>query len=225
MGKSVPALPQVIMPTFDVAMYDAAQKHLDRARVSVINTDADYEAEAEELKGCTARGRMYESGYKQTTAPLNEALTSLRAWWNRPWDLQKQELSIRKARMAEYLGKKAAEQRRLQQVADAQAATARARLEARADKADAVGNADKAAALAQQAALTMAPVIRTEPPKIAGQSVREVWQFQIEDAALLPREYLMPDESKIRRYVTAMKADAKVAGVRIWSEKRIASGV
>lgn len=225
MAAPAKSLPQVILPDFNAAMTDAAVVHLDRARLAVINNDADYELQAAEVKGCTARIRLYDSGYEQSTGPLNEALKKVRSWWNGPRDLAKQELDIRKRLMSDYIGKKQAEQRRLQQLADEQACKERLRLERRAFKEDEKGNADKAAALAQQAALTVAAVVRTEPPKIAGQSVREVWCFQIEDAALIPREYLMPDEKKIRGFVNSMKADARVPGVRIWSEKRVASGV
>lgn len=225
MGRPVPALPQVILPAFDIAMKDAAEKHLDAARLLAINNDQDYEAVGLSLKDSTARMRMAEAALDQHTTPINQALKQIRLLWAGPMAAYTGAVKLKKQLMADYLGKKAAEQRRLQQLADEQANAERLRLEARANKADAAGKPEKAAALAYQAANTMAPVIRTEAPKIAGQSVREVWEFQIEDASLIPREYLMPDVVKIRRYVAAMKADAKVAGVRIYSEKRIASGV
>lgn len=218
-------LPTVTLPAFDVALVDTAQKHLDRARLSVIATDGDYEQEATELKGCTARERMYESALKQLTAPILEALAKIRAIWSRPLELVREERELRKRRMAAYVEAKQIEQRRLQRIADEQADKERKRLEAKAFKENERGNAEKAAAIAQQAAMTVAQIVRTDPPKIAGQSVREVWSFHIEDEALIPRQYLEPDMSKIRRYVGAMKADAQIPGVRIWSEKRIASGV
>lgn len=225
MPNAVAKLPQVIMPAFDVAMADAANKYLDRARLQVIKSDADYEAMGIALKDTTARLRIAESGLKQHSAPLSEALRVTREVWTPTITAYETTRDIQKKMMSEWLAKKLAEQRRLQQQADELAQKERKRLEALALKADKKGDPDKAASIAQQAAMVVAPVIRTDPPKISGQSVREVWLFQIDDASLIPREYLVPDESKIRRYVNAMKADAKIPGVRIYSEKRIASGV
>lgn len=218
-------VPQVILPDFDVALLDRANAALQRAQLCVISNDADYEACAQEMKGDVAGQRMSESLLKTTTGPLLNALKEIRESLAPPGEIYGKAKAIRARIMGEYHTKKLAEQRRIQMQADMEAAKQRKALELRAQKADDSGNADKAIALAQQAAVTVAPVIRTDAPKIAGQSVREVWLFQIEDASLIPREYLAPDESKIRRFVNAMKADAKVPGVRIYSEKRVASGV
>lgn len=43
------------------------------------------------------------------------------------------------------------------------------------------------------------------------------WKFEIVQPAKLPREFLMADEVKIGQYVRAMKQDAKIDGVRIFS--------
>lgn len=218
-------LPQVILPSFDVAMKDAAQRHLFEAGTMVIKTDADYEAVAQSLKDSTARLRFTESGLDAHITPLTAAVKQIRELWATPIAAYRSAVQIKKRLQAEYIEAKQAARERLQRAADEAAAKERKRLEERAVKADARGDTDKAVALAHEAAFTIAPVVRADVPKIAGQSVREVWLFQIEDEAQLPRAYLMPDESKMRKYVNAMKADAAIPGVRIWSEKRIASGV
>lgn len=225
MSKAQAQVPQVILPTFDSAIIDAARVKLDAARLEVIRNDTDYEAYANALKDAKARMRLLESGYEQHAGPLNIALRTIRGFWKPSIEVVEQECQLRSRTMGEYLSKKQAEQRRLQQIADEEAAKQRRALEARAQKADEKGQVDKAAALEQQAAMTVAPVIRTDSPKVTGQSVREVWLFVIEDADKIPREYLTPDEAKIGRYARAMKADARVPGVRFYSEKRVASGV
>ena len=53
------------------------------------------------------------------------------------------------------------------------------------------------------------PVIRAE-----GVSFREDWDFEIEDETLIPREYLMPDEKKIRAFVKATKGATKIPGIK-----------
>jgi len=52
-------------------------------------------------------------------------------------------------------------------------------------------------------------------PKVAGLHSREGWEFVIENAMLIPREFLMVDEVKVRKYVAAMGADAKIPGVAV----------
>lgn len=225
MSNAVPKLPQVILPTFDAAIVDAARQKLDAARLEVIKNDTDYEVYAAKLKDAKARQRLLESGYEQHAAPLNAALRHIRGFWKPATDIVEQECTLRARAMGEYHNRKQAEQRRLQQLADEEARKQREALEARAQKADERGQIDKAATLAQQAAMTVAPVIRTDAPKVSGQSVREVWLFQIEDASKIPREYLMPDEAKIGKFARMMKADARMPGVRFYSETRVASGV
>lgn len=66
----------------------------------------------------------------------------------------------------------------------------------------------------------MLPVVPDEP-ETNGLSLRKEWKFVIVDAKLIPREYLIPDEVKIRRIVRAMKEQANIPGVRIYSEDTV----
>jgi len=56
--------------------------------------------------------------------------------------------------------------------------------------------------------------------KIAGMSVQTYWKFEIEDVAKIPREYLMPDMSKIGQEVRKRKGDTKIEGVRVYAETK-----
>lgn len=60
-----------------------------------------------------------------------------------------------------------------------------------------------------------------EPRKMDGVSFVEKWTYQIEDVSQIPREFLIPDEKKIRSYVTSMKEKAKIPGVRIYADKTV----
>jgi len=60
-----------------------------------------------------------------------------------------------------------------------------------------------------------------EKPQTVGLSMREVWKFEIVDEMAIPREYLMPDLAKIRKTVQELKGEAKIPGVRIYSEKEL----
>lgn len=62
-----------------------------------------------------------------------------------------------------------------------------------------------------------AVVVFTPPPptvaKTAGVSTVTEWGFRITDESLIPREYLMVDEKKIRAVVKAMKKQTNIPGV------------
>ncbi len=50
--------------------------------------------------------------------------------------------------------------------------------------------------------------------------VKRTWHFEIDDLAQLPREYMVPDMTKIRNVVIAMKqAGHPIPGVRAWQEE------
>jgi hypothetical protein len=61
------------------------------------------------------------------------------------------------------------------------------------------------------------PIVSAE-----GVSFRDNWDFEIEDAALLPREYLIPDEKKIRAVVKAHKGETKIPGVKVIHDRSAA---
>lgn len=49
-------------------------------------------------------------------------------------------------------------------------------------------------------------------------SQRKNWTYEITDESLIPRQYLMVDEKKIRGYVTTFKEKAVIPGVRVYQE-------
>lgn len=84
--------------------------------------------------------------------------------------------------------------------------------------------AAKAEEVQQQAAMVVAPLIQREAPRVVGVATRELWKFEVIDPYAVPREYLMVDESKIRKVVGALKGSTVIAGVRVYSEKSLAAG-
>lgn len=120
---------------------------------------------------------------------------------------------------------------------EAEAERARIEAEARAEaekklraveKAEAKGDIAKAEAIAQEAVNTMAAKIEAAPvvpdaPIASGLSLRKVWKFRIIDEKLLPREYLVPDEMKIGRVIRALKDEANIPGVSVYSEDDVSS--
>lgn len=149
--------------------------------------------------------------------------------------VEAQRKADEEARAEKERAEKAAREIREKAERDAQALRDKAAAEAEAGRLDAaaaleakadnkVERAEAKAVVHEVAAATsVAPVMRGGTPKVSGLRFTDQWNYEIENAALLPREYLMADDKKIGAIVKALKADAKIAGVRIWSTKVPAS--
>jgi hypothetical protein len=141
--------------------------------------------------------------------------------------LQEEDRKRREAEAAAYR----AEQERIRLEAEAQRKAEEALK--RAEAAEAKGDAAKADGILNRATASIdktlaaipapPPAPAPRPVTAPGISAREVWLFQIVDANLISREYLIPDEVKIRRVVQALKGGTIIPGVRVWSEKQIAA--
>lgn len=113
------------------------------------------------------------------------------------------------------------ERRRQEREREAQLAAQRQAEEDRlAEAAEAERRGDQATADALIASPVAAPpvVLPTETTKVAGLSKAKIWKFRITNAALLPREYLIPDEVAIGKVVKALKDKAVIPGVQVYSE-------
>jgi hypothetical protein len=50
------------------------------------------------------------------------------------------------------------------------------------------------------------------------------WRFTIIDEKAIPREYLLVDESKIRKVVDALKGEARIPGIQVYEDKIVKVG-
>lgn len=66
-------------------------------------------------------------------------------------------------------------------------------------------------------------VVPSQVPKAEGISTRKVWKYRIVDAALIPREYLIPDEKKIGAHARSMCKAAHIPGIEFYSEDSVAA--
>jgi hypothetical protein len=160
---------------------------------------------------------------KRMTDPLDQSRSEIMNFFRDPLvKLETAEAAVKGA-MLDYNAAQERLQREAQQKADEAARKQREKLLEQARKADAAGKAEKAALLEVRAETHAAPVIQREVPKFPGVGTRTVWDFQIDDEAKVPREYLTVDEVKIRKIVQAMKGDAKIPGVRVFEKQQIAA--
>lgn len=71
-------------------------------------------------------------------------------------------------------------------------------------------------------AKTTAPVV-SAAPKVAGISTKKVYKFEIVDKSKVPDEYKIIDEKRIRGVVNALKDDANIPGVRVYTESAMSA--
>ena len=188
-----------------------------------VATADEYAAAGDDLKRVKGAKDRLERLRKSMTQPIDAAKKAIMDFFRGPSDqLERAEAQIKQSMIA-YSNEQDRLRRIEQTKAEETARKERERLDAQARKAADAGKTEKAAALEQRAATVVAPVIERTPPKVVGVQTREVWKFQVIDPNAVPREYTTVDESKIRKVVGALKGDANIPGVRVWSEKAIAS--
>ena len=132
--------------------------------------------------------------------------------------LTKQE-KIRKAeevRLAEIARKQAEEDALLAAISAEEDATRNG-----ATKEDA---AQEAQAIIDQPVYIAPVVVPKTVQKIAGISTTKQWKFRIADESKIPRQYLMVDEQKIGQIVRAMKDQADIPGIDVYSVDSISAG-
>lgn len=66
----------------------------------------------------------------------------------------------------------------------------------------------------------VAPAILPGAPETKGTTFRQNWKYQIIDPDKIPREYLMPDTTKIGMQVRTTKEKTNIPGVRVYSEEK-----
>jgi hypothetical protein len=221
---SQPNFVEISIPEPDTSITISAQGLLLSAEAFAVTTPQQYTEAAEMLKHIKGKAKELDETRKSLTKPLDESKKRIMDFFAKPLDfLTKAENSIKRS-MISYSDEQDRIRREEQRKAEEAARKERERIEAQARKAAESGKIERAVELEQRAAAVVAPIISREPPKVTGINTREVWRFEVVDAAAVPREFLMVDESKIRKYVQAMKSDSMIAGVRVWSEKSLASG-
>lgn len=189
-----------------------------------VATAEQYSLSADMLKRIKGHQKKLDDEEKTITKPLNDALKATRDLFRSPKaDAEKAESLVKRALLA-YADEQDRIRREEQRKADEQARKEREKLEEQARKAAASGKEEKADLYSQRAAAVVPAVIQRAPPVISGLSTRETWHFEVTNEMEVPRQYLSVDDKKIRAVVNALKKDANIPGVRVWSDKGLASG-
>jgi hypothetical protein len=205
----------------DQAIVDAAKAF---ATNLVIRSPGDYERAAKQLVDLKTEIDKVEADKDSVYKPINAGLRAFSALVARALNPLKQYEVAIKAAMIRYSDEQDRIRLEQQRVENERAENERKRLLEISDRAAAKGQDKKAENFADRAAMVQAPVVQSEAPKVAGITIPKVWDFEITDEDLIPREYLDVSEVRIRKVVNALKGDTKIAGVRVFEKKRIAAG-
>jgi uncharacterized membrane protein YqiK len=116
-----------------------------------------------------------------------------------------------------------------QQALIAKAKNDKARAEAEALAAKAKAEAERASAKAEERRIeaasvqVVAPTIASSVSKVAGVSTRKDWKAKVLNPLLVPRDYLIVDESKLNKVANATKGSLSIPGVQFYAVDVMAS--
>jgi hypothetical protein len=191
----------------------------------IVASDSDCEAAialVRDAKAWSAKVTDFFEPLAKAAHAAHKAITTRRADTIKAVDAE----ATRVQRLADaYLTEK---QRQARINAAEEQAAERKRIEdarlAEASRLEAAGHSDVADAVIAEAAVEVANVAaETVSAKVVTAAIdnvsgSEVWTYEITDPAIIPRQFLVPDEKAIAAYVKANKGRAVIAGVRVFSE-------
>lgn len=178
---------------------DVAQETKDALRVLrdfTIETEEDVEFAVGELESVKAFWDELEKKRTAITKPMNAALRETNKLFKEPQGLLKELEALWKEKLVERKVVQEQERQRL--------------LEAAGDAEDADD--------AREALIAAGDV--ADP---GGVSFRDNWTFEVVDAELVPREYLMVDEKAIASVVKGLKEKTDIPGVRVFNKPIVAA--
>ena len=195
-----------------------------------ITNQETYNQGGEWLKLIKAKAKELDTLRKSMTAPIDLAKKRIMELFSDPMDRLATAESCLKRGILSYQQeserKRMEEETRLQEMARKEEERKRRVWEERAAKAEAAGKDEKAEELRQQKedVFILPPIIPSQVEKVAGIQTRAIWKFEIKDANLIPREYMIPNEKMLGEVTRATKGTLQIPGIRIYSEETIAAG-
>lgn len=124
------------------------------------------------------------------------------------YDREQERLRREEEERQREIARKAEEERRLRE----------------AEQAEKEGRNEEAQAMIEEPVYVPPVVIEKTTPKVQGISMQKVWKFRIVNEALIPREYMAPDQVKIGGVARATKGSIQIPGVEIYSEDIVKAG-
>lgn len=201
-----------------------ASRFLSEAAAFEVDSPQLAELAAVDLRKINTLAKEIDDERKSITRKLDDVKASIINLFRPAVDYLTQAESTLKYALTKYLDAEEKKRREEEAIKRKAAEEAAANLREEADILASKGEADTARALNQQAAMLPAMVQADTPAtSLTGISSSEVWNIEIIDATIIPREYLEIDYIKIRKVVRALKAETNIPGVRVYSERQISA--
>jgi len=182
---------------------------LQKAEKAIISTDEDVEKATLFLSKVKSSFNQTENMRKVFVQPLNDHVSNINAFFKAITSPLATAERIMKDKVLQF--------RRIQEQARQKE---QARLDEITRKKQETEN-KKAEKKGVEASIIIAPIVEPVQKSVGNSSFKKVWKFSITKQSLVPREYLIVDESYIRRAVSAGVRD--IPGVEIYQEELMAS--
>jgi len=134
--------------------------------------------------------------------PLKDALKGIKGAMN-SYDLAKEQKRREEQKKLEEIARREEEERKLREAIEAEEA----------------GEKEIAEEILKEEIFVPPVVLLKETPKVKGVSFRTIWDFEIINASLIPRQFLSPDLIKIRGVVRSLKETTRIPGIKVFSRR------
>ena len=191
----------------------------------MIQTPDEFTSASEKLKEIKAHQKILEGYRKSMTQPIDVAKKMILDFFRSPEEKLASAERILKSALIGYEEEQEKERREAQRLLDEKAEKERQSMLKKAESLREKGKEEKADILEAKSALVSAPLAQANKPQVAGQSIQTLYDFEILDPLLIPREYLLVDEVKIRKVVKALKEDTRIPGIKVITKKSLSSRI
>ena len=220
------------MTTFEISedtrrLVTEAEGDVALAQSFKIVSNDGYITAAEILKSIKGRYQEIETKRKEMTLPLDEAKRRIMDFFRQPLEqLSGAERQI-KAAMVMFTQEQERVRREEEERIQALAREEQERLDKSAmegiSQAQKEGSLDEAERILEAVVQVPVPIVVSEKPKVQGIKTVTRWKHKVIDEALIPREYLIPNEKLLADTAIRTKGEIKIPGVEFYSEALVAS--
>jgi len=193
---------------------------------TIVSNDGYIKA-GEILKTIKGRYQEIETKRKEMTAPLDETKRRIMDFFRQPLERLSGAERLIKGAMVGFTQ----EQERIRQEEEQRIQALAREEQERLDKlamegiaqAQKEGNLEKAAKILDSVVQVAVPIVQSEKPKVPGIKTITRWRYKVIDEALIPREYLIPNEKLLADMAITTKGAIKIPGVEFYSESTVSS--
>lgn len=193
---------------------------------TIISNDGYIKA-GEILKTIKGRYQEIEAKRKEMTLPLDETKRRIMDFFRQPLEQLSNAERLIKGAMVGFTQEQEKIRREEEQRIQALAREEQERLDklvmegiAQAQKEGNLAKAEEILATVVQVAV---PIVQSEKPRVQGIKTITRWKYRVIDGALIPREYLIPNEKMLADIAISAKGTIKIPGVEFYSESTVAS--